>query len=142
MKKVFVLRFGIPAPTRGDMMAIDMIGCRETSVGCGTPFGILSIFGTDKSPAEITQIFKDVAEECNDNLPVLVWTEGEQVGFNADPEFFDHFAPMNEEWEKEYGSGAIKKCTMSLDELLDIVAMKGMKSLTEEQLTRLKELSK
>ncbi|CAB4159440.1 hypothetical protein UFOVP699_176 [uncultured Caudovirales phage] len=142
MKKVFLLRFGVPTPTRGDIMAIDRLGCRDTSAGCGTPFGILSIFGTDKSPAEIAQIFKEVSAECNDNLPVIVWQEGEQVGLNMDPEFFEHFEPMNAEWEREYGSVAIKKCTMSLDDLLDIVAMKGMKALTEEQLTRLKDLSK
>ena len=142
MKKVFVMRFGVPTPTRGDMMAIKTIGCMETSSGCGTPFGILSIFGTDKSPSEIAQIFKEAAMECNDNLPVMVWEQGDTVGLHLDQAFFEHFEPMNAEWEKEFGSGAIKKCTMSLDDLLDIVAMKGMKSLTEEQLTRLKELSK
>ena len=142
MKRVFVLRFGVPGPTRGDHMVIDTIGCRETSAGCGTPFGVLSIFGTDLSPSEVTAIFKQVELECNDQLPVLVWTDGDAIGVHLSPEFFEHFEPMNAEWERCHGTSAIKRCTLSLDELLDIVAMKGMDGLTEDQLTRLKELSR
>jgi hypothetical protein len=123
-------------------MVIDTIGCRETSAGCGTPFGVLSIFGTDLSPSEVTAIFKQVELECNDQLPVLVWTDGDAIGVHLSPEFFEHFEPMNAEWERYHGTSAIKRCTLSLDELLDIVAMKGMDGLTEDQLTRLKELSR
>jgi hypothetical protein len=141
MKKLFLIRFGTPMPTPGDQMAIDRVGCRETSVGAGSPFGILSIFGTDKSPAEVMQIFKEVAAEIGDHLPIIVWEEGNQVAFDLDPQFFEHFEPMNEEWEKSYGAQP-KRCTMSLDELLDLVSKKGLANLSTEELTRLKELSR
>lgn len=141
MKKLFLIRFGVPMPTQGDQEAIDRIGCRSTSVGAGCPFGVMSIFGTDKSPAEVMQIFKDVAAEIGDHLPVIVWQEGDQVAADLDPQFFEHFEPMNEEWEKSYGTQP-KRCTMSLDELLDLVSKKGLANLSTEELTRLKELSR
>jgi len=141
MKKLFLIRFGVPTPTPGDMEAISRIGCRETSVGAGSPFGVISIFGTDKSPAQVARIFKEVADEIEDQLPIIVWEEGEHAASTLDSQFFEHFAPMNAEWEKTYGT-AKKECTMSLDELLDLVKSKGLQNFTTEELQRLKELSR
>ena len=141
MKKLFLIRFGISTPTPGDLLVVDRLGCRETSAGAGSPFGVISIFGTDKSPAEVMQTFKEVAEEVGDHLPVIVWEEGDQVAANLDPAFFEHFGPMNAEWDREYAT-AKTKCTLSLDELLDMVKAKGLQNFTAEELQRLKELSR
>lgn len=141
MKKLFLIRFGVPNPTKGDMMAIERIGCRETSVGAGSPFGVISIFGTDKSPVQVAQIFKEVADEVGDSLPIIVWEEGSCVAANLDSAFFEHFAPMNREWDREYGT-AKKTCTLSLDELLDMVKTKGLQNFTTDELQRLKDLSR
>jgi hypothetical protein len=141
MKKVFLIRFGMPMPTAGDQQAMDLIGARDTSVGAGSPFGVISIIGTDKSPAEIVQIYKDVAAEMQDELPVIAWLEGDQAAANMSSSFFEHFAPMNEAWENEF-SRTKKECTMSLDELLDMVKTKGLQNFTAAELQRLKELSK
>jgi hypothetical protein len=140
MKKVFFIRFGMPTQTLGDQQAMDQIGARDTSVGAGSPFGIISIVGTDKSPAEIVQIYKDVAAEMQDELPIIAWLEGDQAAANLSAGFFEHFEPMNKVWENEFGR-AKKECTMSLDELLDLVKQKGVKNLSTEELKRLKDLS-
>jgi hypothetical protein len=140
MKKVFLIRFGMPIPTQGDQQAIERIGCRETSVGAGSPFGVISIIGTDKSPAQIVQIFKEVEAEMEDQLPIIVWVEGDQASANLSEGFFEHFKPMSAEWDREFGN-VKKKCTMSLDELLDLVQAKGLQNFTAEELQRLKDLS-
>lgn len=141
MKKLFLIRFGTPVPTLGDQEAINRIGCRGTSVGAGSPFGVMSIIGTDKSPAQVVQIFKQVAEEMEDQLPIIVWEEGNGASAHLDSQFFEHFKPMNEAWESEYGR-VMTKCTLSLDELLDLVKAKGLQNFTTEELKRLKELSR
>jgi hypothetical protein len=41
------------------------------------------------------------------------------------------------EFDKMYGG----QCTLSLDELLDLVKAKGVNNLTEEEMKRLKELT-
>jgi hypothetical protein len=141
MKKVFLIRFGMPMPTAGDQRAMDLIGARDTSVGAGSPFGVISIVGTDKSPAEIVQIYKAVAAEMQDELPIIAWLEGDQAAADMSTGFFEHFAPMNEAWESEFGR-VKNQCTMSLDELLDLVKTKGLQNFTAAELQRLKELSK
>ena len=141
MKKLFAIRFGMPTAVKGDHLAIDRLGCLSTSMGAGSPFGVISIFGTDKSPAQVAQIFKEVADELDDQLPIIVWEEGDQVAANMSPEFFSEFELMSKAWDQEFGGGRTQ-CTLSLDELLELVYSKGMSNLSTEELTRLKELSK
>ena len=116
-------------------------GGSNEAVGCSTPFGVLSIANTSMTPAEVTQLFNRVAAETDDALPTIVFEADGQVGFNFHPEFFEHFAEVNQSFDEAFGT-VTYRCTLSLDELLDLVKSKGLDNFTEVELKRLKELSK
>lgn len=141
-KKVIVFRFGMPEVTIGDMEAVRRItdGLMDAAY-CPSPFGIVSMFYTDLSPAEVTDIYKQAAQAVEDILPMIAFEEGAHVGYDFNPVLFEHFDLCNQAFEERFGI-VRKECVLSLDELLDLVKEKGVKGLTEEELTRLKELSK
>ena len=141
-KKVIIFRFGSAMPTQKEYSIINEItdGTRR-AVGCGTPFGVISIVETSMSPSAITELFDRVAKETGDSLPTIVFEAGGPVGFNFDPDFFANFKDSNDEFDREFGQESLT-CTLSLDELLDLVNKKGLTELTKEELQRLKELSK
>lgn len=141
-RKVFIFRFGTPMPTPKEFGIIDEItGNTRRATGMGTPFGMLSIVETSLSPAEIVSIFDRVADENGDALPTIVFEESDKVSFNFHPEFFGDFEACNRAFDEEFGTSSTQ-CTLSLDELLDLVKSKGLSKFTEAELKRLKELSK
>jgi len=141
-KKVIILRFGASMPTQKEFGIMDKItGGTRRATGCGTPFGVLSIAETRMSPKEIADLFDQVAKEHDDALPVIVFEADGTTGYNFDPFFFHHFEECDQEFDREFGTPSTQ-CTLSLDELLDLVKAKGMANMTTEELKRLKELSK
>lgn len=141
-KKLIVIRFGTPTPTKGDMAAVAKItGGSLDAAGCPSPFGIVSIFHTELSPAEVTNIYTEVAAEMDDCLPTIAFEADGPVGYNFDERFFDHFEKCNIAFDERFGTSRVE-CTMELDELLDLIHEKGLENLTDVELTRLKELSK
>ena len=147
-KKLIILRFGSAMPTQKEHAIISLItGGTIEATGCSTPFGVLSIVNTTMTPAEVTLLFDKVARETDDALPTIVFDPEGPVGFSFHPEFFKHYEEANEAFELNHGTGlsypkVITECTLSLDELLDLVKDKGLDHFTEAELTRLKELSK
>ena len=141
-KKLIILRFGSAMPTQKGQAIIGLItGGSNEAVGCSTSFGVLSIVNTSMAPAEVTSLFNRVAVETDDALPTIVFEPDGKVGFNFHPEFFEHFAQVNQAFDEEFGT-VTYRCTLSLDELLDLVKSKGLDNFTEVELKRLKELSK
>ena len=141
-KKLIILRFGSAMPTQKEQVIMGLItGGSGEAVGCSTPFGVLSIANTSMTPAEVTSLFNRVATETDDALPTIVFEADGQVGFNFHPEFFEHFAQLNQAFDEDFGT-VTYRCTLSLDELLDLVKSKGLDNFTEVELKRLKELSK
>jgi hypothetical protein len=141
-KKLIIFRFGSAMPTQKEQVIIGLItGGSGEAVGCSTPFGVLSIANTSMTPAEVTSLFNRVATETDDALPTIVFEADGKVGFNFHPEFFEHFAEVNRSFDEAFGT-SINKCTLSLDELLDLVKSKGLDNFTEVELKRLKELSR
>ena len=140
-KKVIVIRFGNSVPTPADFEAVRSItnGAMDAA-GCGSPFGVISIFHTHLSPAEVSQIFTNAAAELGDCLPNIAFEDGGEVGYRFDPEFFEHFGPCSQAFDEKFGT-ARTQCTLSLDELLDLIKEKGIGNLTSVELKRLKELS-
>jgi hypothetical protein len=145
-KKIVIFRFGVGAPTQGDFLAIDRItGGERNACGMGTHFGIMSIVNTSMSPQEIRDLFAEIEKETDDALPVIVYdaaSEGVSALFSEG--FFPNFKEMDADFEQEYGTASPERvqCTLSLDELLDLVSKKGLPNLTEDELKRLKELSR
>ena len=141
-KKLIIFRFGSAMPTQKEQVIMGLItGGSNEAVGCSTPFGVLSIANTSMTPAEVTQLFNRVAAETDDALPTIVFEANGPVGFNFHPEFFEHFAEVNQSFDEAFGT-VTYRCTLSLDELLDLVKSKGLDNFTEVELKRLKELSK
>lgn len=147
-KKIVVIRFGSPTPTKGDVLAIiDKLGMDASNgelLGCPLLFGMASILFTDKSPSEVRQAFADAEQEIEDELPVIVLDEEGMKGVSLTTMGFEPFADMNRVFDQEFGTGPKdgKSCTMSLDELLDLVSQVGVNGLDEAQFTRLRELTK
>jgi len=141
-KKLIIFRFGSAMPTQKEQVIMGQItGGSGEAVGCSTPFGVLSIVNTSMAPAEVTGLFNRVATETDDALPTIVFEADGPVGFNFHPEFFEHFAQVNQAFDEEFGT-VTYRCTLSLDELLDLVKSKGLDNFTEVELKRLKELSR
>ena len=141
-KKLIILRFGSAMPTQKEQVIMGIItGGTKEATGCSTPFGVLSIANTSMTPAEVTDLFNRVAVETDDALPTIVFEADGPVGFNFHPEFFEHFAEANRSFDEAFGR-VVYRCTLSLDELLDLVKSKGLDNFTEVELTRLKELSR
>jgi hypothetical protein len=141
-KKLIIFRFGSALPTQKEHAIMGLItGGTSEATGCSTPFGVLSIVNTSMTPAEVTALFNRVAAETDDSLPTIVFEADGSVGFNFHPEFFNHFEECNQAFDESFGTPT-NKCTLSLDELLDLVKSKGLDNFTEVELTRLKELSR
>jgi hypothetical protein len=141
-KKVIIFRFGSAMPTQKEFELMHTItgGTREAT-GCSTPFGVISIVNTEMTPSQVTRLFNLVADEHGDALPTIVFEANKSVGFNFHPEFFEHFEECNREFDESFGNGPYR-CTLSLDELLDLVKAKGLDNFTDVELKRLKELSR
>lgn len=140
-KKVIILRFGASTPLAKEAPIILQIigGFDGIAVGCSTPFGVLSIVQTSMEPKEIVDAFTEVARKDGDVLPVIVIDTASDTGYNFDNVFFENFAELDAEFNRLVGTA---HCTLSLDELLDLVKEKGLAKFTEAELKRLKELSK
>lgn len=140
-KKVIILRFGTSMPTQKEFGIIDKItGGTKRATGCGTPFGVISIVETSMKPKEIVDLFDRVAKEHDDALPTIAFEADGDTGFNFDPFFFKQFEECNTAFDEAFGTPS-RHCTLSLDELLDLVKAKGVVNLTTEELQRLKELT-
>jgi hypothetical protein len=141
-KKLIIFRFGSALPTEKEFGIMDQItGGTQEATGCSTPFGVLSVASSSMTPAEVTELFNKVAEETGDSLPTIVFEADGPVGFNFHPEFFEQFEDANRTFDELFGKKETQ-CTLSLDDLLDLVKEKGVTKLTDTELKRLKELSK
>ncbi len=141
-KKLIIVRFGSAMPTQKEHAIMALItGGTGEATGCSTPFGVISIANSSMAPAEVTQLFNRVAIDTDDALPTIVFEADGQVGFSFHPDFFEQFAECNRKFDEICGT-VTTKCTLSLDDLLDLVKSKGLDNFTEVELTRLKELSR
>jgi hypothetical protein len=138
-KKLVIFRFGSESPLRKEVAIIQAItGGTGRGIGIGSNFGVISIVETEFTPKEVESLYTQVANEENDELPVIVWDPNGDTGFNLPVGFFPQFSRAMKEFDDVYGN----QCTLSLDELLDLVKAKGVNNLTEEEMKRLKELTK
>lgn len=146
-KKIVIFRFGSPVPTQGDGIAvIEKLGVDPVTgevLGCAIPAGMASIILTDKTVAEVKQAFAETAVEIDDTLPIIVLDEEGLKGVDLKVMGFEDFDRMNLVFDREHGTGPKEgvQCTLSLDELLDLVNKVGVNGLDEAQMKRLKELS-
>lgn len=151
MKTMVIIRFGTPKLLSFEPLILERFDTNRVGLaGSLGQIGIICIIKTDASPQEIVQEFDEAAKQTNNKLPVLVGEVG-QIGINL--EAFG-FAKFLEEFHKRCAAAGIEEycapeteepnhvCTLSLDELLDLVSIKGVKGLTAEESARLKELSK
>ena len=141
-KKVIILRFGSAVPLKKEFAIMTTLteGSGEC-VGCSTAIGVISIVNTQFTPTQIAELFRNVAEETDDDLPVIAWYADGDACFNLTSELFENFRECNEAFDATFGNGK-QECTMNLDELLDLVNSKGLQQFTDAELKRLKELSK
>jgi hypothetical protein len=141
-KKVIILRFGSATPLRKEFAIIEALteGTHEAT-GCSANIGVISIVNTLFTPHQVVEIFRGVAEETDDSLPVIAWYADGDTGFDLTSDLFENFEECNRAFDESFGEPNTQ-CTMNLDELLDLVNAKGLQQFTDAELKRLKELSK
>ncbi len=140
MKRLVIIRFGTTQPLPKEFPIIEKLSNLETAIGMSFgQMGVLSIIETQASADEVVAEFKRVAAETDDTLPVIVFELGSpSAAFDLDaiPNFSKVLADLG---VKE--TQPLNSCTLSLDELLDLVASKGLDNLTQEEYSRLKKLT-
>jgi len=145
-KKIVVFRFGSLVPTKSDVLAmmdkLDMHPTDGELLGCPIPNGVASLLYTDKSVAQVKQAFDEAAAENEDNLPIIILDEAGLAGTTLNAMGFEVFDEMNRVFDLEFNTATISKsCTLSLDELLDLVGQVGVGGLADAEFARLKELT-
>jgi hypothetical protein len=151
MKTVILIRFGTPQVLPKEKQLFDQIA-GEARVGIAGALGqvaIIAAFKTSLSPHKIATMYEELADSTSDRLPTLV-AHPEDIGLNFKDFGFDEFmeafqsacAQADIEESAPQSDAPIQVCTLSLDDLLDLVSAKGIKNLTTEESARLQELSK
>jgi len=140
MKKLFIFRFGTTSPLQKETPIIQTITAESNlAIGCSTPYGTLSVVLTGFSPAEILNLYQIVADETSDELPVIIWEDGQGVN-SLSGGMFDKVEELNLEFDRLVGT---HKINLSLDELLELISVRGgVDKLTTLEFNRLKELTK
>ncbi len=139
-RDLVIIRFGVPTPLKKEIDIVSHLSEQdlEGSV-CGSmgDMGLISIIRTRFTEKEVVAAFKKVADETGDTLPTLVFElDSPKVAHFLEDML--EFGKLVDQFKEYYGT---KKCTMSIDELLDRLNQVGIERLTPAELTRLKELT-
>jgi hypothetical protein len=126
----------------------ELIAEEDREKAVGLPFhdmGIASIICTEMDPVTIARKFKELADQHEDVLPVVVFElDDPRVGINLVdvPNWNETVETYRNRAGVEQVAPAVITATLSLDELLDLVNRKGgVAKLSPDELARLKELS-
>jgi len=77
-RPVVIFRFGNQEPVLADIKAMQILtDGTMLAMGCNTPFGVASVVITDRTHAEILEVFKEAADEHDDILPLMVFNYGD-----------------------------------------------------------------
>jgi hypothetical protein len=167
MNKVVIFRFGVDSPLSGDLFAMTAItqGNLEKAVGMPFPGGVLTLVETEFSPSECAEVFRNVAAEHNDVLPIIAFDANSRNGYNfstlgaiekiMDTFFKDGLDGVNTlqgrlpddedaaEQDDVHSVEANETCELELDELLDLLNEVGsFENLSPAQKQRLEFLTK
>lgn len=149
-KHIVIIRFGSPVPLPKEIkfMCEELIAEEDREKAVGLPFhdmGIASIICTEMDPVTIARKFKELADQYEDVLPVVVFElDDPRVGINLVdvPNWNETVETYRNRAGVERVEPAVITATLSLDELLDLVNRKGgIAKLSPDELARLKELS-
>lgn len=148
MKTLLIMRFGGMAPLAIERRFITQIVNAEeqpNAVGITMGGGLLSIIRTEMSAEQVAEEYRVMQEQSGVPLPIVVFEVGSTgTSFSLDGH------PLSKQLVDLFNLRDIKKpdsvvtsvCNLTLDQLLDLVAQKGLKKLSADELARLKELSK
>jgi hypothetical protein len=143
-RPVVIFRFGNQEPVLADIKAMQILtDGTMLAMGCATPFGVASVVITDRTHAEILEVFKEAADEHDDILPLMVFNYGDvslHFPFGGVEGMLECVPQFVEEHEGVQGSKEI--INMSLDDILDKISKEGMGSLNQEEINFLHKFSK
>lgn len=141
---MYILRLGRDEPIKADVEIMNILTNGELNVaGVSLPVGVLSLLKTTKTAAEIKDLFLEMEEKHDDVLPVIIWDA-------KDESTQSHFGDMSkgmleafiEEWGDVEENNKKKVNSLTVDEVLEKITREGMDSLSEEEMTLLKNASK
>jgi hypothetical protein len=142
-RPVVIFRFGNQEPVLADIKAMQILtDGTMLAMGCNTPFGVASVVITDRTHAEILEVFKDAADEHDDILPLMVFNYGDAAlhfpfggvegMLECVPQFVEDQGVVMESREI---------INMNLDDILDKISKRGIESLTESEFKFLEQSS-
>lgn len=149
-RNIVIVRFGAPAPLPKEIKFIceNLVAEEDREKAVGLPFhdmGTVSLIHTEMDPVTIARSFKELADSTGDVLPVIVFDLSDpQVGISLGD--VPNWNELLENFAARVGVASVTPatitCTLSLDDLLDLVNRKGgIDNLSPDELARLKELS-
>ena len=143
-KNVYVIfRLGAPSLLKLDVDAILHLASEdEDLVGTPIPFGLVSLFKTELSADDIKQRYLDTAKELDDHVPIIIWdllSDSAAYDFRDFPNVIDMF---NQFTEYHGINKNVINVVLDLDEILDKISRTGIDSLTDRELSLLKDASK
>ncbi len=154
MNGYIIFRIGIPHPTREEVELIMRISDGNPA---GAPIfpgeegmsGVMSVIKSNLTAEEISQEFQKISTGLDYNgedsnvMPVMVFkTDSSSFSYNKDMNSFLDWGPVFKDMLGVQAAGEPQECRLGLDELLDLVKVKGgFNNLTTEEQSRLKKLS-
>ena len=154
-RNLVVIRFGRTQvlPKEVEMVAQSIVSQEDADLAIGAPFhdmGLVSIFRTSCTPAEVARLYEQLAAETGDVLPVIVMdldSSGVGVHLSDVPNFTRLVRDFQEKLAQAGGdaepSTETVQVNMSLDDLLDLANRKGgVDQLNTEERALLEKLSK
>ncbi len=109
----------------------------------------MSVIKSNLTAEEISQEFQKISTGLDYNgedsnvMPVMVFkTDSSSFSYNKDMNSFLDWGPVFKDMLGVQAAGEPQECRLGLDELLDLVKVKGgFNNLTTEEQSRLKKLS-
>lgn len=133
--RLAILRLGTDAPITGDAVMLAGLVKDGNIIGGPVPGGIITLIHTEASKSDIVRLAREAEAELGDCLPVFVWDIDEDVT-NIDQ--FEVYQEMVKQFNEMTGKSGPTVIHMSIDDVLDKINRSGLESLTDEELSLLK----
>lgn len=138
--KIAILRLGTETPLHGDTLMLEGLISPTNMIGGPIQGGIITLIYTDASKEDIIARAKAAEEALNDCLPVFIWD------IEKDENVFTNFGSLNlmqiliRDLNQMIGSTERVTVNMTIDDVLDKINQSGIDSLTEVEMSLLKDL--
>tara|TARA_Y100000385_G_C12665893_1_gene455811 strand:- start:95 stop:523 length:429 start_codon:yes stop_codon:yes gene_type:complete len=138
--KIAILRLGTDIPISGDSLMLEGLISSGNMIGGPIEGGIITLIYTDASKEDIITRAKDAEIALDDCLPVFVWDIEKDENIFTNIGSIPFIQGMIKEFNKMIGRTERVTINMTIDDVLDKINQNGLDSLSEVELSLLKDL--